>query len=183
MEKILILVDCQNDFIDGSLGTKEAQEIVPNIVEKIKEYNNIEKSLICITKDTHNINYLFTQEGKNLPVKHCIKGQTGWQLNKDIEQAIKEYQKTHKTITFLKDTFGSYELATEIYGMYCNNSNIEIEIVGLCTDICVISNAILIKNTDKEMKVTVDSKCCAGVNQEKHLAALEVMRSNQIYVK
>ena len=163
MRNILIVVDMQNDFIDGSLGTKEAQEIVTPVVGKIRNFEGD----IYGTLDTHEEDYLSTQEGKNLPVKHCICGEDGWALNSEIMQAIAETKaEVHNFCR--KGTFGSQE--------------VEIELIGLCTDICVISNAMLIKAALPEVKVSVDSSCCAGVTPESHRNALEAMKMCQIEI-
>ena len=168
--KILIVIDMQNDFIDGALGTKEAQAIVPAVVEKIKSYP---KENVYATRDTHPDDYLNTQEGKYLPVPHCIQGTEGWQICKEISTLFSEDH------IFNKPTFGSVELAKAVKEM-AEKETIEIELVGLCTDICVVSNALLLKAVLPETKISVDPKCCAGVTPEKHAAALETMRSSQI---
>lgn len=173
MKNILIVVDMQNDFIDGSLGTAEALSIVGNVVSKIKNFNGD----IIVTYDTHQNNYLETQEGKNLPVPHCIKGTEGWELNAKVLNALdgKKYRAVEKT------TFGSVDLIEYLKANYdCNN--IEIELVGLCTDICVISNALLLKANFTETKISVDSSCCAGVTVDSHNAALTSMKMCQINV-
>ena len=173
MAKILIVVDMQNDFIDGSLGTAEALSIVDNVVSKIKNFNGD----IIVTYDTHQNNYLETQEGKNLPVPHCIKGTEGWELNAKVLKAL-EGKKYHAVE---KPTFGSVDLIEYLKANYdCNN--IEIELVGLCTDICVISNALLLKANFTETKISVDSSCCAGVTVDSHNAALTSMKMCQINV-
>ena len=174
MRKILVVIDMQNDFIDGSLGTKEAQQIVPRVVEKMKEYDPWNTYL---TRDTHYENYLDTQEGRNLPVEHCIEGTHGWQLNDAVAKAAE------KATVIDKPTFGSTQLAKlmEIFEKR-EEEGIEIEIVGLCTDICVVSNALLIKATLPETPISCDASCCAGVTPAKHEAALETMRSCQIKV-
>ena len=178
MRRILIVIDMQNDFIDGSLGTNEAEAIVPAVVEKMKGY---EKEDIIATMDTHFDDYMDTQEGKNLPVIHCIKGTIGWELREEIRHLVDE-----KNI-YEKPTFGSTVLADKIKYIYDNElakgSELEIELVGLCTDICVVSNALLLKASMPEVKISVDSDCCAGVTPGKHEAALETMRSCQIEVK
>lgn len=173
MKKILIVVDMQNDFIDGSLATKEAQEIVDNVCNKIE---NADADII-VTYDTHSEDYLNTSEGAKLPVEHCIKGTEGWQLNKKVENALvgKNVRRVEKL------TFGSKELPGIIENEYGKNT--AIELVGLCTDICVVSNALLLKAYFPEVQISVDSSCCAGVTPEKHEAALETMRSCQIAVK
>ncbi len=167
--KILVVVDMQNDFINGSLGTKEAISIVPNVINKIKEYE-INNNLIIYTKDTHYDNYLYTQEGKKLPVKHCIKGTIGHDIPKNI---IRD-----NDLIFEKTTFGSTELIS-----YLNKIEFdEIELVGLCTDICVISNALLIKAFFPEKRILVDKSCCAGVTPLSHEKALDTMKMCQIEV-
>ena len=168
--KILVVVDMQKDFIDGSLGTPEAVAIVPSVIEKIKEYEE-RGELVIYTKDTHQENYHETQEGANLPVKHCIKGTPGHDIPAEI-------LRSSKTV-FEKKTFGSVELAEYLHGVDFD----EIELVGLCTDICVISNALLIKAHFPERTVSVDSSCCAGVTPDTHNAALTTMKMCQIKVK
>lgn len=170
MRKILIVVDMQNDFIDGSLGTKEAVDIVPAVVKKIRSYP---RGNVYATRDTHPENYLNTQEGKYLRVKHCIKGTVGWQICREISPLVDEEN------IFDKPTFGSVELAEKMKKI-AEKEEIEIELVGLCTDICVVSNALLLKAYLPETKISVDPKCCAGVTPKKHEAALETMRSCQI---
>ena len=172
MRKILIVVDMQNDFISMALGTKEAVNIVDNVVNKIISYPSND---IFVTMDTHRGNYLETQEGKMLPVKHCIRDTEGWKLHPSIEQVI-----NHSNI-YRKSTFSSLSLPIILRNI-ANKGDIEIEIIGLCTDICVISNALMIKAFIPEVKITVDASCCAGTTPEKHLAALEVMESCQINV-
>ncbi len=174
MKKILLVIDMQNDFIDAALGTKEAVAIVENVKSKIKSY---EKSNIFATRDTHEENYLETQEGEHLPVRHCIRGTEGWQIRKDIQKLLDESK------IFDKPTFGSLRLAQTIKEMYENEKGeLEVEICGLCTDICVVSNALLLKATLPEMKIFLDPKCCAGVTPQKHDAAIETMRSCQIQI-
>ena len=170
--KILIVVDMQNDFIDGSLGTKEAEAIVSAVIEKIKEYP---KQDVYATRDTHPEDYLNTQEGKSLPVEHCIKGTKGWEIRADLAELI---LKNH---IFDKPTFGSVQLAEAVKKMN-EEEPLEIELIGLCTDICVVSNALLLKAFMPEVRISVDPSCCAGVTPEKHEAALETMRSCQIQV-
>jgi len=176
MNKILIVVDMQNDFITGSLGTAEAREIVPEVAEKIDNFDG----KIILTKDTHKEDYLSTQEGRSLPVEHCIEGTHGH----DICDELKAIESIGKAAVYEKETFGSYELAKALKEEHEHAGQIdEIVLCGLCTDICVISNALLIKAYLPEVKMVVDSSCCAGVTPEKHEAALEVMRSCQIEVK
>ena len=170
MRKRLIVVDMQNDFIDGSLGTPEAQAIVGNVAEKIKTYPSED---VFATRDTHGPGYLDTQEGRNLPVEHCIKGTPGWEIRPEIAELL-----TGARIVD-KPTFGSTELADIIAGI-AEKEEIGIELVGLCTDICVVSNALLLKARMPEVPITVDPLCCAGVTPEKHDAALVTMASCQI---
>ncbi|MBE6910829.1 MAG: cysteine hydrolase [Ruminococcaceae bacterium] len=172
MRKILVVVDMQNDFIDGSLGTAEAIAIVPKVVEKMKEYDPWN---IYLTRDTHYENYPETQEGRNLPVEHCIRDTYGWQLRAEVAEAAKG------AAIIDKPTFGSVELASKLMVERAQEA-LEIEIVGLCTDICVVSNALMLKAALPEAPITVDAACCAGVTPEKHAAALETMRSCQIDV-
>ena len=177
MRNLLVVVDMQNDFIDGSLGTKEAVAIVDNVVAEIAKYDTKD---IFATRDTHLENYLETQEGKNLPVKHCICGEDGWALNSEIMQAIAETKaEVHNYCR--KGTFDSMELAQILKETY-EDQEVEIELIGLCTDICVISNAMLIKAALPEVKVSVDSSCCAGVTPESHRNALEAMKMCQIEI-
>lgn len=172
MRKILIVIDMQNDFIDGSLGTKEAEAIVENVKNKIREY---EPDNVIATMDTHETDYLSTQEGKFLPVEHCIRNTEGWQIRKDIA-ALLEHAAVYE-----KPTFGSRALAEHLLHL-SKEEEISLELVGLCTDICVISNALLLKAFMPEVPISVDSSCCAGVTPAKHEAALETMRSCQIHV-
>lgn len=169
-KKLLIVVDMQNDFIDGALGTKEAEEIVENVNKKISEYRN-SNNIVVFTRDTHNEEYLDTSEGRNLPVKHCIKGTKGWQITSIIEVS------DDKIID--KPSFGSLELAEYVSNLEVNS----IEIVGLCTDICVISNAMILKAKLPEINISVDSSCCAGVTKKSHQNALEAMKMCQIEIK
>lgn len=169
--KILIVIDMQNDFITGPLGTKEAQAIVPRAVEKIREFNGP----VIFTQDTHGPDYLDTQEGKKLPVPHCIKGTPGWELEPSIA-ALQELTPIEK------NTFGSIGL-TEVLKTYQARWGLEaVELIGLCTDICVISNAMVIKAALPELPVQVDASCCAGVTPESHNRALKAMAACQIEI-
>lgn len=168
--KILVVVDMQNDFIDGALGTKEAEKIVANVQQKIDTYRS-NGDVVIFTRDTHYENYLETQEGKNLPVKHCIKDSFGWQISSKLDVA-------NSTIID-KPTFGSINLIDYVLKMQDIS---EIQLVGLCTDICVISNAFLLKAALPEVLISVDSSCCAGVTPESHNRALESMRTCQIMI-
>ena len=164
--KTLIVVDMQNDFISGALGTPEAQAIVPNVKKKIEEYDAREDAIV-FTRDTHFENYLETNEGKNLPVKHCVMGTHGWEIADGLEVPYGRY--------INKPTFGWL-------GWKSLDFDDDIEIVGLCTDICVVSNALILKAMFPEIKITVDASCCAGVTPETHKAALQTMKMCQINV-
>lgn len=191
--KILVVVDMQNDFIDGSLGTPEAQAIVPNVVNKIK--NADDDTLILFTKDTHDEDYLDTQEGRKLPVEHCINGTNGWCINKAVRSEwldkedtliIDDHPMVDENNTIGKITFGSLWLARtikEVLRIIDNGEELEIELVGLCTDICVVSNALILKATFPEADIIVDASCCAGVTPESHEAALKTMEMCQIEIR
>lgn len=170
MKKLLVVVDMQNDFIDGTLGTNEAVAIVPAVEKKILEWDG---DIVC-TLDTHSDDYLSTSEGRKLPVVHCVKDSDGWQINDRVCVAVKISRKNVKV--FEKRTFGSIELAEYIkeQGYNC------IEFIGLCTDICVISNVLVTKAMVPETTIVVDAACCAGVTQESHKNALSAMQSCQI---
>lgn len=195
--KLLIVVDMQNDFINGSLGTPEAQAIVPNVVKKIENWDG---KIIC-TLDTHDENYLSTMEGKKLPVEHCIKDSYGWETPRRITHMIN----TNENAAFIpKSTFGAAALLgdialcpdspnkellqitsdMEMQTFFDNFINIgplsEIQLIGLCTDICVVSNALLAKAFFPEVPIVVDASCCAGTTPENHKAALQVMKCCQI---
>ena len=173
MKKILIVVDMQKDFVDGALGSKEAVGVVENVVKKIEGFDGD----IIVTYDTHAENYMDTQEGKRLPVPHCIKGTEGWALDRNVQKALEN--KEYKVIE--KPTFGSTQLVEYIKSNY-NPDETEIELIGLCTDICVVSNALLMKANFLETKVSVDAKCCAGVTPESHNASLLTMKMCQVEV-
>lgn len=172
--KILVVVDMQNDFINGSLGTKEAQAIVNNVVNEIKfgQYDEI-----YVTRDTHTIDYLQTREGKFLPVEHCIYGTDGWKLNSKIDKVLLG-RIVHY---FNKPTFGS-ELLVDRIKSTIDMINDSITFVGLCTDICVVSNALMVKAALPETNIYVKADCCAGTTPEAHEAALETMHSCQIEI-
>ena len=172
MRNLLIVVDMQNDFIDGALGTKEAVEIVPAVVEKIKNF----EGKVIFTRDTHFENYMETQEGRNLPVKHCIKDTFGWEIRKEIDDLRKED-------AIDKITFGSSELGGMLVELNKEEEIGSITLIGLCTDICVISNAMIAKAFLPEVEVKVDAGCCAGVTVESHKNALNAMKMCQIKVE
>lgn len=165
MKKTLIVIDMQNDFIDGALGSKEAEAIVHRVKEKIKAYEEAGDEIIY-TRDTHGTDYMNTNEGKYLPVEHCIKGSEGWKIPEELY--------TEKAVIIDKPSFG--------YTGWDRFDLKEVEIVGLCTDICVVSNALIIKAMFPEIKVTVDASCCAGVTPESHQAALTTMKMCQVEV-
>lgn len=174
MKKILVVVDMQNDFIDGLLGTEEARNIVEPVCEKIIEFGG----QIFVTQDTHSDNYLETLEGRHLPVEHCIANTEGWLINSFIRNALKS-----KNYAFIeKEIFGSMKLVDKIAKILDKGVKGSIEIVGLCSDICVVSNALMLRSVFPNTEITVDASCCAGVTPEKHKAAMEVMKSCQINV-
>lgn len=174
--KLLVVVDMQNDFIDMALGTNEAVAIVPNVVKKISEET---WDKIYVTYDTHGDNYMETSEGQNLPVMHCIKGSKGWELNSKVEAALQKV--TCPVIKVEKPTFGSVRLA-ELVGEDLAAEACSVELVGLCTDICVVSNALLLKANYPEMPISLDSACVAAVTPETNEAALKTMTMCQIQV-
>lgn len=181
MNKILVVVDMQNDFITGALGSSEAQAIVPSVVKKIEEYKK-NKDVIIATFDTHGDDYLSTQEGYKLPVKHCVEGTEGWKLDSTVEDTLNGYSKYH---SLTKGTFGSPKLVKKIKNIAAKvndevDSDWQIELVGLDFDICVISNAILLKSSFSEANVVVDLKCTAASSAEAFEATKTVMKSCQI---
>ena len=184
--KVLCIIDCQNSFIDGELGTPEARAIVPRVVEKLNNYPDKANTVILFTKDTHYSDYLDTLEGKYLPVPHCIENTPGWSINREIKDAVR----TNRFLTYssgeiiksriYKNTFGS-----DVLGNFLERHEDdieEIEFIGLCTDVCLISNVLMARQKLPNTKIYVDASCCAGTTVEKHKAALEVMKSCQIEV-
>lgn len=172
-KNVLAVIDMQNDFIDGALGTKEAQAIVGNAAEYIKKSIN-DSAEVVYTRDTHFENYMDTQEGKNLPVPHCIKGTHGWEICDELKAL-----QSPDTRIFDKLTFGSVELAAYLKGIEGLES---VTLIGLCTDICVISNAMVIKANLPEVRITVVENCCAGVTPQSHKNAVEAMKMCQVAV-
>ncbi len=167
--KILVVVDMQNDFISGTLGSSAAEAIVPAVKKKIEGFNG----KVIFTRDTHTADYLTTQEGRNLPVEHCIKDTAGWQICDELVPFAGDN-------VYDKISFGSMGLPGVLADM---NENIdEIVLCGLCTDICVISNAMILKAAFPEIKITVDAACCAGVSEESHNTALSAMKAVQINI-
>ncbi len=173
MKHFLIVVDIQNDFVDGALGTKEAEGIIDAACQKIKDFDGE----IFVTFDTHFEDYMKTAEGKKLPVEHCIKGTDGWQLNDKIQKALsgKKYTAVEKL------TFGSVELP-DLIRKSASDSDFDITLIGLCTDICVVSNALILKANFYDKNIIVDKNCCAGVTVESHNSALTTMQMCQIDV-
>lgn len=166
MKKTLIVIDMQNDFIDGALGSAEARAIVDNVKKKIREYKAGGHEII-FTRDTHKEDYLQTSEGKKLPIKHCIKGTKGWQIADGLYDG--------NSLCIDKPSFG---------WLGWNDMEFDdIEIVGVCTDICVVSNALILKAMFPDSDITVDASCCAGVTPSSHTAAIETMRMCQINIK
>ncbi|MGN1204280.1 MAG: cysteine hydrolase family protein [Lachnospiraceae bacterium] len=171
----LIVVDMQNDFVTGALGSREAAAIVPSVVQKITQFTGT----VLFTKDTHKDNYMETQEGKKLPVPHCIQDTDGWNLIPEIANLP---QAQNPSRIFLKETFGSTKLAETLVKEHAEHPISSITLIGVCTDICVISNALLIKAFLPEVPIFVDAACCAGVTPQTHDAALKTMESCQICV-
>lgn len=172
MQNILIVVDMQNDFIDGALGTKEAEAIVPGVKQKIERF----QGRVIFTRDTHGENYMNTQEGQKLPVSHCIKGTQGWQISPELASLCQDTPVD-------KVTFGASELGDILKEADQRETVESVTLIGLCTDICVISNALLAKAFLPEAKIVVDASCCAGVTPESHKNALEAMKVCQIEVE
>lgn len=170
MRKTLVVIDMQHDFIDGALGTAEAVAIVPKVREKVEKYI-AEGNNVIFTRDTHFEDYLETQEGKKLPVKHCLWRTPGWCIHKDIPSQ-------YGVAIIDKQTFGFDD-----WSAYCDILDVEhIEVCGVCSDICVISNVLAIKASYPDAEVTVDASCCAGTTHENHKAALQVMKCCQVNV-
>lgn len=170
MRKVLVVIDMQKDFIDGTLGTKEAQAIVQNVVKKIGQYDPKD---VYATRDTHSEDYLETSEGRKLPVVHCVEDTPGWEINEEVAAAL------GSATIINKPTFGSVVLA-DLLQEENDKEDLAIELVGLCTDICVVSNALLLKAVMPEIPISVDASCCAGVTPESHEAALTTMQMCQI---
>ena len=171
MKKAIVVVDMQNDFVDGALGTPEAQEMLPRLAAKLEKEQAAGTALI-FTMDTHGMDYLTTQEGQKLPVEHCIRGTAGWEIAPALQPFVRE-----AAAVIEKPTFGATELPDLL------RDYDEIELVGLCTDICVISNALLLKAFYPEKPISVDASCCAGVTVESHEDALRAMKMCQVDVK
>ena len=172
MQELLIVVDMQNDFIDGALGTAEAVNIVEKVQEKILGFHG----RVIFTRDTHEEHYMDTQEGRKLPVPHCIRGSKGWEISPALTDLVREAPMD-------KPTFGSAELGKLLTAANAEDPISRITLIGLCTDICVISNALLIKAFLPEVEIAVDAACCAGVTVESHKNALAAMKMCQITVE
>jgi len=177
-KKLLIVVDMQNDFVTGALKNEEGIKMVPVVVEKVKTaFEN--GDIVVFTKDTHENNYMETEEGANLPVPHCIKDSWGW----EVIDELKEYAQKSEAV-YLKETFGSAELGKEISRIIAANKDItKIELIGLCTDICVISNAVIAKAFAPNIPIFVDATCCAGVTPASHDIAIQAMETIHVHVE
>ena len=196
MKKVLVIVDMQNDFVDGALGTPEAQAIVPKVADYIRTHAD-KDTVLVFTKDTHDIDYMFTQEGKHLPVAHCVKDTHGWELAPAIQEALydvrEQYHSFDSYFPYINDhiickpSFGSLDLVNLLYvlddepGMQPGDVA-EITLMGLCTDICLLANSVLAKTTLPEVPVRVVADCCAGVTPESHQRALDAMKMLQIEI-
>ena len=172
MKELLVVVDMQNDFVTGALGTEEAVKIVGNVADKVKEARTAGADVV-FTMDTHGRDYLETQEGRNLPVPHCIKGTEGWKIIPELQD------ETRDGVVLEKPSFGSAELAD----LAKERGYAKIRLIGVCTDICVITNALLLKTALPEAKISVDASCCAGVTPQSHKNALEAMKMCQIQIE
>ena len=172
MQKVLIVVDMQNDFIDGALGTPEAVKIVPNVEKKISEFDGT----VLFTRDTHASDYLSTQEGRNLPVEHCIRNTQGWEIRPELEAL-------RKTDAIDKTSFGASDLGKILLDINSKDAIESITFVGLCTDICVISNVMIAKAFLPEVPIIVDANCCAGVSVASHENALSAMEVCQVQIE
>ena len=171
MRKVIVVIDMQNDFIDGALGTKEAQAMLPHLVAKLEREKD---ALLIFTQDTHSKNYMETQEGRNLPVLHCIKPEKGWEIAPSLQPFVKK-----AAAVIEKPAFGSLELPKAVAKLQPD----EVELVGLCTDICVISNAMILKTAFPELPAAVDASCCAGVTPASHDNALQAMKMCQVDIR
>jgi nicotinamidase-related amidase len=189
-KKFLFVIDMQNDFIDGSLGSDDAKRIVPNVIKLIQNWGNDEEHAIWYTYDTHyeydvsaHTKYEDTLEGKMLPIMHCIEHTPGWQINEYVMDEIEKRHSIHDS-AFQKSTFGSLELVNDASIYLCDDpkSDDEIHVCGLCTDICVVSTILLLRAKFPNLHIYVHEKCCAGTSKEAHDAAIKVMKSCQIEI-
>lgn len=177
MKKVLIVIDMQNDFIDGPLGSDAARKIVPKVIEKIESWDGE----LILTKDSHAEDYLYSNEGKHLPIPHCIEGTAGYKINPYVKEAAWKFADNNRDLRMRfrhKFTFGDYEMPNII-----EEKPERIEIIGLDTDVCIISNALILKAKYPEADIVVDAACCAGTTKELHEAALKVMKSCQIEIE
>ena len=174
-QKYLLVVDVQNDFVTGSLGSADAQAVLENIIRKVEGFDGE----VLFTRDTHKANYLETQEGKYLPVEHCIEGTWGWEL----VDRLNAFAKGHSCMIYDKPAFGNINMGSDIKSLSKLDYIGSIELIGLDTDICVISNALILKAAAPEIPVYVDPSCCAGSSKARHDAAIEVMKSCQIIMR
>lgn len=177
MSRYLVVVDMQNDFVEGALGTDEARKIIPSVIKRIRDFSG----QVIYTKDTHGSDYLFTQEGRLLPVTHCVADTYGGQLIRELEQL--QDKKPAQIQIYEKNTFASVEMAEALKREHKRQPIESVELIGVCTDICVVSNAILLKAYLPEVLISVDSSCCAGVTPQLHEAALQTMESCQIMIR
>lgn len=182
-KKLICVIDVQNDFIDGALKNDEAIKVVPNIVKYLEE--NINNAYVVATFDSHYENYMETQEGANLPIPHCIIGTKGHEMNKDVKSVFDKYEELGKAKTLIKYTFGANpnEWKKIVDTLIKEEQVKEIELLGFCTDICVVSNALMLKALYPETKISVLENLCAGVTVDSHNATIQVLKSCQIYVK
>ena len=171
MKKLLVVIDMQNDFLTGVLGSETASSILPNVINKIKQYKNTGDTIV-FTKDTHSDNYLQTKEGENLPIPHCMYESKGWEFPDELLPHTKD------CLCFFKPSFGSTALGEFVKETHFD----QIEVIGVCTDICVITNTLLLKSFSPESEIIVDSSCCAGVTKEHHNIALEAMKQCHITI-
>lgn len=176
MKHVLVIVDMQKDFVDGALGTPEAVAIVGNVTDKIAAYAHDPDGILIVTYDTHTEDYMNTSEGKHLPVPHCVKGTAGWELDARVAQALDGVRYT----AVEKPTFGSTELPALVKRLA--GEDFSVELCGLCTDICVVSNTLLLKAHYPEIPISVDAAACAGVTPDTHNAALTTLKMCQIAV-
>lgn len=181
MKKVLVVIDCQNDFITGSLRNEDAIKAVPNVVKKIRDFKG---DLIIATFDTHGEDYLSSNEGKKLPVVHCVKNTEGWQLEPNVKSALFDAELRNVRVAYVeKPTFGTDEIPSLIRTFIPNNEELDIEFVGFCTDICVVSNVLITKAAFYDRAtIKVIENCCAGVTPETHFAACKTMQMCQIEV-
>lgn len=182
MKKVLVVIDCQNDFITGSLRNEEAIKAVPNVVKKIREFKG---DLIVATLDTHDEDYLETKEGAKLPVVHCVKGSDGWKIEDNVQAALNDAKLRNITVSYVeKPTFGTEKVVKTIKDNTRLSDELDIEFIGFCTDICVVSNTLLTKAAFYDRAtVRVDASACAGVTPDTHSAALTTMKMCQIDVE